>query len=112
MSAGDLVYVVGATLAALALCSVPSLAGLFRSGPRYRAATLRSLAAGWGVCALVGCWVALGFAAFDAGGRWLGLYREFTLVLMGASVPLLFLAVRAGNRSLAAARAADLARPA
>jgi hypothetical protein len=112
MSAGDVVYVGGALLAVMAICSLPMLGSLRGAGPRYRAALARQLGIGWGVAALAAGWLALGWFAIEGGGRWFGPYREATLVLMGAFFPLLVLGIRAGNRSAAAAQAADRGRTA
>ena len=107
MSTGDVVYVCGALLAVTVICSLPMFANLRGAGPRYRAAITRQLLAGWGVAALVVGWLALGWLAIEAGGRWFGTYRDFTLVLMGAFFPLLFIGIRAGKRAAAAAQAED-----
>ena len=55
---------------------------------------------------LVVGWLILGWFAIEAGGPWFGTYRDFTLVLMGAFFPLLFIGIRAGNRAAAAAQSA------
>jgi len=112
MSTFDVVYVCGAWFAAAAVCSLPVLGSLRGAGPRYRAALARQLGVGWGAAALVAGWLALGGFAVAAGGRWFGTYRDLSLVLTGAFFPMLFLGIRAGNRALAAARAADRGLPA
>jgi hypothetical protein len=112
MSAGDVVYIYGATLATVAIPSLFTLPSLWGAGPRYRAALLRQLGVGWAAAALLVGWLTLGWFALGAGGRWFGTYREFTLVLLGASAPLLFVGIRTGTRSLAAAQAADRDLPA
>jgi hypothetical protein len=106
------VYVVGALLSVMAVCTLPVLAGLRGAGPRYRAAVTRHLAVGWAVGAGLIGWLVLGWFSIEAGGRWFGAYRDLTLVLTGAFFPLLFLGIRTANRSLAAAQAADRALPA
>jgi len=107
MSLADAMTVYGAMLATVALPSLFTLVNLRGAGPRYRAALLRQLAVGWAAAALAFGWLALGWFVLDAGGRWFATYRDFTLVLMGAAAPVLVLGVRAGNRSLAVAWAAD-----
>lgn len=109
MSAGDLLYVSCVLLASVLIPSVPSLIALRGAGPRYRAALRRSLGFGWVCAALVFGWVALGGFALSAGPRWIVPYREFTLVLMGASFALLPFGIRSWNRALRAAREADRA---
>lgn len=109
MSAADLAYVTGALFAAVLIPSVPSLIALRGAGPRYREATLRFLIAGWAVAALVGMWVGIGWRALSVGGHWWSLYRDLTLVLMGAGFALLPFGIRNGNRALRAAREADRA---
>ena len=109
MSSGDIAYVSGALLAMMGICSLPVFGSMRGAGPRQRAVLAWQLAAGWaGMAALVG-WVALGWLAAESGGRWAGVYRDGTLVLTGAYLPLLVIAIRAGNRAAAAAREADLA---
>ncbi len=112
MTTGDTLYVCGAFLAGMGICSLSMLGNMRGAGPRYRAALIRGLAAGWGVAALVGAWVVVGGLAVEAGGRAFGTYRDFTLVLMGAMFVLLPVALRAGNRALASARQADRGLPA
>jgi hypothetical protein len=112
VSAGDAAYVFGALLAVMAICSLPMFASLRGAGPQYRAAVTRQLVVGWAIGAVVTGWLVVGWFAIESGGRWFGTYRDFTLVLMGASGPLLYLGIRAGNRSLAAAQAADRGLPA
>jgi hypothetical protein len=107
MSTGEAMYVVGALVAVMGICSVPLLVSLRGAGPRYRVALIRQLGVGWAVGALLVGWLALGWFALEADGRWLRLYREVTLVLMGAFFPLLVIGIRAGNRAAAAAQAAD-----
>ena len=109
MSALDLAYVVGAFVAALVITSLPNLPAALGAGPHYRAATRRFLAVGWGIAALVGAWLVIGWYVL-AGGRWFGLYRDLSLLLMGAGFALLPFGIRAGNRALAAAQAADRER--
>src|SRR3954452_6264734 len=99
MSTGEAVYVCGALLAAMGICTLPMLGSLRGAGPRYRAALVRQLGIWWAVAAVVFAWLALGWFAIEAGGRWFGPYRDFTLVLMGAAFPLLVLGIRVGNRS-------------
>lgn len=111
MSTGEVVYVLGALLAVIGICSLPMLGSLRRAGPQYRAALVRQLRIGWGVAAAAIGWLALGWLAIESGGRWFGVYRDFTLVLMGAFVPLLAVGIRAGNRTAAAAQAADRGLP-
>lgn len=107
MSTGDAVYVCGALLAVMVICTLPMLGSLRGAGPRYRAALVRQLWIGWAIAAAVFGWLALGWFAIEVGGRWFGTYRDFTLVLMGAAFPLLFLGIRASNRSAAVAQASD-----
>lgn len=109
MSTGDVVYLCVAWFVAMTVCSLPALGGRRGAGPRYRAALVRYLVVGWAAAALATGWLALGWFALDARGQWFGTYRDLTLVLMGAFPPLLYLAIRAGNRALAAAQAADRA---
>lgn len=112
MTAGEIGYVGGALLAVMAICSLPIFGSLRGAGPRYRAVLVRQLGIGWGVAALTVGWLALGWWALAAGPRYWTPYRDFTLVLMGASVPLLAVGIRVGNRSAAAAQAADRGSPA
>jgi hypothetical protein len=112
MSTSDVVYVFGALLAVMAICSLPLLGSWRGAGPRYRAVTTRQLVVGWLGAAGLSAWLTLGWFAIGAGGRWFGTYRDFTLVLMGAFFPLLVIGIRAGNRAAAAAHAADRGPPA
>lgn len=107
MSAFDLAYVIGAAVAGLVICTLPTALAAVGAGPRYRAATLRFLAVGWGIAALVGAWMVLGWYALAVGGQWFSLYRDLTLVLMGAGFALLPFGIRAGTRRLAEAQATD-----
>jgi hypothetical protein len=107
MSTADAVYVFGALLTALGVCSLPMLGSLRGAGPRLRATIRRQLGLGWALAvALVG-WLALGWFAIEAGGRWLGTYHDLTLVLMGSFFPLLVVGIKAGKRAAAAAQTAD-----
>lgn len=107
MSAFDAVYAIGSLLAVMVICSLPVIGSLHGAGPRYRAALLRQLGIGWGIAAAAVGWLALGWSAVEAGGRWFHTYRDLTLVLMGAFVPLLFAGIRHANRTAAAAQTAD-----
>lgn len=107
MSLADAMYVYGAMLATVALPSLFTLVNLWGAGPRYRAALRRQLAVGWAAAALAIGWLTLGWFVLESGGRRFATYRDFTLVLMGATAPVLVLGIRAGNRSLAAAQEAD-----
>jgi hypothetical protein len=107
MSTSEVISVVGSLLAVMAICSLPIFGSLHGAGPRYRAALKRELGFAWGVATIVVCWLALGWFALDAGGRWFGTYRDFTLILMGMGFALLPFAIRSGNQTLAAAMRAD-----
>ncbi|QJW93789.1 hypothetical protein [Frigoriglobus tundricola] len=112
MSTAEVVYVFGSLLTALGVCSLPMLGSLRGAGPRVRATTRRQLGVGWVLAVALGGWLALGWFAIEAGGRWLGTYRDLTLVLMCAFFPLLVVGIRAGKRAAAAARTADRCPPA
>jgi hypothetical protein len=106
MSTGDIVYVYGALLAVLVICSLPLLASRRGAGPRYRAAITRALVVGWVMAAGVIGWLTLGWFALETGG-WFHTYWGFTLVLLGAYFPLLYVGIRVCNRMLATAQAMD-----
>jgi hypothetical protein len=107
MNMSDVVYILGAMLAAMIICSLPMLGSRRRAGPHYRAIINRQLLAGWSAAVGFVGWLILGWFAIAAAGSWFGIYRDVTLVLMGVYFPLLWLSIRAGNQSLAAARAVD-----
>jgi hypothetical protein len=109
MSAGEMLYVVGALVAVMVICSLPMFGSLKGAGPRYRSTLLRQLCIGWGVAGLLSGWLALGW--FALGSRWWDIYRELSLFMMGAFFPLLVVGIRAGNRSATAAQAADRGLP-
>jgi hypothetical protein len=112
MSAGDVVYLLGALLAVTWVCSLPMLGSLRGAGSQFRATIRRQLGIGWGLAVAFIGWLVLGWFAIEAGGRWLGTYRDLTWVLMCAFFPLLVVGIRAGNRAAAAARTADRGIPA
>jgi hypothetical protein len=110
MSLGEMLYVVGALVAVMLICSLPIFGSLKGAGPRYRTTLLWQLCIGWGLAGVLSGWLALGW--FALGSPWWEIYREASLLLMGAFFPLLVVGIRAGNRSATAAQAADRARPA
>jgi hypothetical protein len=107
MTTFDVIFVIGALLATIAIPSLFPLASLRGAGPRSRAAILRYLGLGWAVAITGIAWLILGWFAIEAGSRWFGLYRDVTLVLMGCSMVLLVMSIRMSNRTLALAHAAD-----
>ncbi len=107
MTAADIAYLIGVGIVALLICSLPGLASMHRGGPLYRRAVRRQLAIGWACAALGASWLGLGWYTLSAGGSWWQFYRDLSLVLLGASQPLLFLAIRAGNRAAAEAQRLD-----